>query len=286
MIVVKLWGGLGNQLFQYAFGYVMAKERQDELLFDVSFYQKHQYKYVGRREYELDKISGPVKIATKLPVLVTFLESFVVNRMLRRVKGKITLNFGILFFVKEVKRKYMAEVPYKKGKTNYYDGYWQSGTYFEKYGDELEKLLQPSIEIPAEVTEIIESIQKEENSVSVHVRKGDFHGRIGHEVEAEYYRKAIQCVRDQLSHPTFFVFSDDISWTRENIDFGPNAVFADYRCANGAICDLLCMSKCKHGIMSASTFSWWGNWRKNGIVIAPAGEYFNDRFLKKEWIKL
>ena len=286
MIVVKVWGGLGNQLFQYAFGYMMAKEHLDEVVFDTSFYQKHQYKYVGRRSYELDKLSCSVKIAHKLPGMISFLESFAINRVLRRKKGTIELSLGKLFFVKEARRKYMPEVPYKADKINYYDGYWQSGQYFEKYRDELYELLQPQVDIPTNVREFMAIIQEKENSVSVHVRKGDFHGRIGHEVGIEYYKKAIQCVNDMISDPYFFVFSDDINWAKENIDFGPNVAFAEFRCAHGAICDLLTMSKCKHGIMSASTFSWWGNWRKDGIVIAPIGEYFNNRFLNDRWMKL
>lgn len=286
MIVVKLWGGLGNQLFQFAFGYVMAREQNDEVVYDTSFFRKHQYGYVGHREFELDKLSCSAEIVTKLPWIIHVLESFLVNRLLRRKHDTISITFGKTHFVKEKKRKYMPSVPYKQGKINYYDGYWQSGAYFEKYADALQKQLYPNVEIPEEVQKVLNAIENAKDSVSVHVRKGDFHGKIGHAVEKEYYLNAIQHIRESMEKPVFFVFSDDVAWVRDNIDFGEDAVFADYRCKDGAILDLLCMSRCKHGIMSASTFSWWGNWRKDGVVIAPKGEYFNNRFLADRWIKM
>jgi len=286
MIVVKVWGGLGNQLFQFAFGYMMAKEHQDELQFDISFYKKHQYKYVGHRDYELSKLSCKAPLAEYVPHTIVFLESFLINRLLRRVKGKLSFSIGNVYFIKEPKHRYITDIPYKAGKINYYDGYWQSGMYFKEYYQELAELFQPAFDISEEVKQFMKLIDEEEESVSVHVRKGDFHGKIGHEVEKEYYQKAIQYINHVMNHPKFFVFSDDIAWTRENIDFGEQAIFAEYRCENGAICDLMCMAKCKHGIMSASTFSWWGNWRKEGIVIAPTGEYFNNKFLNDGCIRL
>jgi len=265
---------------------MMAKEHNDELVFDISFYQKHQYKYVGHREYQLNKFKCDAKIMTELPTIIKFLESFFVNRLLRRIKGELAFSIGRFHFVKEKKRTYMPSVPYKPGKINYYDGYWQSESYFEKCKNELTELLQPNYLVPKEVEQFVNLVKETDNSVSVHVRKGDFRGKIGYEVEADYYDKAILYMKEALDQPRFFVFSDDINWTKDHIDFGDNAVFADFRCDNGSICDLLAMSKCQHGIMSASTFSWWGNWNKKGIVIAPGGEYCNNRFLGDKCIRI
>jgi hypothetical protein len=286
MIIVKLWGGLGNQIFQYAFGYMMSKEHQDQLLFDISFYQKHQYKYVGKREYELDKLKCPVEIATKLPLSVRFLESFAVNRGLRRIRKALAFPIGNVFFVKEEKRRFMSNIPYRPNRINYYDGYWQSCDYFKKYEKDLRDMLQPGIEMPQEILDRMEAISNDKNSVSVHVRKGDFQGKIGHAVGIDYYQKAIQGIRDKIQQPVFYVFSDNIPWVKENIDFGKDVVFADDKCQNGQIFDLTCMSKCQHGIMSASTYSWWGNWEKDGMVMVPDGEYFNNRFFRDAWIRL
>jgi len=286
MIVVKMWGGLGNQLFQFAFGYAMAKKYQEELYLDISFYKKHQYKYVGYREFELDNLMCPIDIKDDLPLSIRFIESFVVNRIIRRWKGTISFSLGDVNYVKEKKHIFMTDVPYKKEKLNYYDGYWQSGLYFDDYKAELDELFKPNIEIPKEVKEFLELIKETDNSVSVHIRKGDFGGKIGYAVENEYYLRAIDYIKQNIDNPEFFVFSDDVSWVKDNIPFGQEPHFVNYKVDNGAIMDLLCMSKCKHGIMSASTFSWWGNWNKEGVVIVPSGEHSNNRFSSDEWIKI
>lgn len=286
MIIVKMWGGLGNQLFQYAFGYMMAKEHHDDLYLDTSFFEKYQYKYVGYREFALGKLNCSLQILKELPCSIRCIESFGVNRLIRRWHGEIAISIGKTYYVKEKKRIYMTEVPYKSGKINYYDGYWQSILYFENYQNTLMELFRPAFDIPEEIQSFVNAINVEENSVSIHIRKGDFRGKIGHPVENQYYINAMNYMRDNIEHPCFFVFSDDIEWVKNNIGFGQNVYFSEYRGDNGAILDLLCMSKCKHGIMSASTFSWWGNWKKDGIVIAPEGEYFNNMFLKKDWLKL
>ena len=286
MIIVKMWGGLGNQLFQYAFGYMMAREHNDNLYLDISFYKKHQYKYVGHRDFVLQKLNCPMEFIKELPSSIRVIESFIVNRLIRRWNGAIKIPLGKTYYVKEERHIYMPKVPYKPGKINYYDGYWQSGLYFEKYKNELANLFTVSFDLPKEIQGFISLISEEKNSVSVHIRKGDFKGKIGHPVENQYYIDALIQMKKNINSPCFFVFSDDIEWVKNNIDFGSRVHFAEYKGPNGAILDLLCMSKCKHGIMSASTFSWWGNWSKEGIVIAPKGEYYNNKFINNNWLCL
>lgn len=285
MIVVKIWGGLGNQLFQYAFGYMMAKKHDDCLFLDTSFFRKHQYKYVGYRSFELEKLQCPIQLTEGLPVMIRGLETFLINRIIQRDRGMLAISLGKTCFVKEEKCKYMNMIPYKEGKLNYYDGYWQSPDYYETIKNELKTLYKVSIPVPEVVGEFENTIRNTNNSVSIHIRKGDFNGIIGHAVDDGYYVRAIQEIEKRIKNPVFFVFSDDLQWVKDNIHFKSKAVYADYRCKNGALFDMLCMNQCKHGILSASTFSWWGNWLgEKDIVIAPSGYYYNDHFLDRKWL--
>ena len=102
----------------------------------------------------------------------------------------------------------------------------------------------------------------------------------------DYYKKAIIWIKERVSDPTFVVFSDDIQWVKDNLKFDSRVLYSEYKGKNGAIFDLKCMSLCKHGIMSASTFSWWGNYNKKGIVILPDGLYCNNMFANDGWVKL
>lgn len=286
MIIIKIWGGLGNQLFQYSFGYALSKKYNDELFLDTSFFKKHQYSYVGKRFFELHKLNCDFKVIDDIPFSIGFLESFAVNRIIQRYKGDISFSIGKKIYNKEKKKTFMSQIPYQQGKINYYDGYWQSSLYFSDYKDEIQGMLKPSFDFPEVAKIFVDRIKCTENSVSVHIRKGDFSGKVGHAVENDYYINAVSKIREMIDNPVFFVFSDDINWVKNNIDFGKAVYFADYRCDNGPVVDLICMNECNHGIMSASTFSWWGNWFKDGIVVVPSGSYFNNCFLEKEWIQL
>ncbi|MCM1159752.1 MAG: alpha-1,2-fucosyltransferase [Roseburia sp.] len=294
MIIVKIWGGLGNQMFQYAFGYMLSKKYNKRLYLDIDFY-KNQPSYVGQRNYMLDKLSIPEVAYVRRRGIISFLENWFINRIIQRVP-RVSLEFPHgLYFYKERRKKFDEKVSVRENKINYFDGYWQSPKYFSEYKEELKRMFRYRNIFPCNVDVLLNQMQKCE-SVSVHIRKGDFRKKkkiginIGKEMPLSYYEKAIQYIRQNVRNPVFYIFSDDFQWVSENLGNSQEFQYMNMESEDGEVLDLLCMTYCRHGILSASTFSWWGNWlkdeSKDSIIIAPKGEYFNNRFLEERWIKM
>ena len=135
-------------------------------------------------------------------------------------------------------------------------------------------------------------------SVSLHVRHGDyvtnadtnsFHGVCS----LDYYKNAVSKIKQEMPLP-FFIFSDDIIWAKENLDFIGNMTFIEYNGATPDHEEMYLMSLCQHNIIANSSFSWWGAWlnqNPNKIIIAPQN-WFNDvsldtkDLIPNEWIRL
>lgn len=291
-IVVKVWGGLGNQLFQYAFGYAYSKKYNRELLLDVDFFERRQPKYVGRRKFQLDKFTLDGYSFYSRTGKIKILESFFINRLIQRLKMVNVKIENNIRFIKEKTKTYEEVCQYGEN-IIYFDGYWQSEAYFKDIKKELYNLLVPKTALPQSVSVMMKQIRNCE-SVAIHIRRGDFTKgkkiKIGCEVPLEYYYKALMYMKDNLDNPVFFFFSDDMEWVKSTFGENTNYRYVIFNENDAEIYDLLCMMKCKNNIMSASTFSWWGAWLKdsnqNGIVVAPQGNYFNNKFLLDEWVKL
>lgn len=172
-----------------------------------------------------------------------------------------------------------------------YDGYWQSSRYFSRYRNQLIKQIYPKDPVNIYVCRIINELEKNQ-SVAIHMRKGDFGNgslkKIGHLLCPDYYIRAIQYCNSKVPNPIYYVFTDDSEWARSIIGGNERIRFISDICKTNAVEDLLLISKACHGIMSASTFSWWGNWirEKKGIVIVPNGSYYNDYFYEDDWIRI
>lgn len=294
MIVIKLWGGTCNQLFQLAFGYVMGRLHDETPYFDTEFFQ-HQPKNLGQRKI-ITKNEFPnlfdISTYSRSP-LISVIENRYISFPFRHVTG-LKLSFGNTYLFMEKLTKFYSKIPYKKGGVNYYDGYWQSEDYFINYENEIKNFFTPS-------SEILDCVQKwrssfgSKNLVAIHIRRGDYvenHNIISRYsalCNEEYYQKCIDYMTTILKEPIFCFFSDDIEWCKEKFKDNQNVFFVDNRCSNSDLVDLFSISACNHGIMSLSTFSWWGNWlrtqNKDSIVICPSGEKFNERYIPKEWIE-
>ncbi len=295
MIVIKLWGGLGNQMFQYAFGYALSKKYDDILRLDVDFYQE-QPKNVGKRSFQLKEYFDiSFSQIIKRPQEVLKYENKYVNKIIKYLpKFSIQLTDNMVF-TKEHIRKYMEIIPYHKGKINYYDGYWLTDRYFSDYREDIlaEFKLRKSV---YEEVKIINSFIDDDNSVAVHIRRGDYKKRCnlprGYTLDSlcEYYNNAIEYINKNVTSPKYFFFSDDIEWCKKKFDGLEDVVFVTRDSKYEVIADLMGISKCSHAIMSPSTFSWWGNWlrtkTKNNIVIVPKGKYANEYFACSNWIQI
>ncbi|MBL0923391.1 MAG: alpha-1,2-fucosyltransferase [Sphingomonadaceae bacterium] len=181
--------------------------------------------------------------------------------------------------------------------SSYLFGFWQGEAYFKDIRSTLLSELVPLSEPSAADLQILEAISRD-NSVSVHVRRGDYvtlqsasayHGTCS----PEYYRNALKYIESRVSKPVFFVFSDDPDWTSRNLHFPHTTHYVKHNDATTAFQDLRLMSKCNHHIIANSSFSWWGAWLANkldGLTIAPdiwfAGGRPTPDLLPADWVRI
>lgn len=249
MIIIKLKGGLGNQLFQYSTGYALARDNNCKLYLDSDFYFDESNKLLSRK-FDLSKFN--IKYSTNL-LSNNFFKKLVVR-----------------FFKVEEVEFYFSEI-YKKYPLLYLEGYFQSEKYFVKYREELIKqfILKDDLGKPALCfkNKIIDA----KISVSIHVRRGDYLNisSVYKLCELDYYVRAINFFLLKFNNVEFFLFSDDIDWCKLNL-----ANFDINYCENDTESyeELHLMSFCNHNIIANSSFSWWGAWlntNENKIVVAP-----------------
>jgi Glycosyl transferase family 11 len=271
VIVVKLMGGLGNQLFQYAAGKALALKHSTQLTLDTSFLNESTQNAHTKRELELQLFFTEYQFCTPKELNAFKNTSFLKNLVNKFAPLKsinyITLNedgfgFNIRFF----------SCP----KNTYLNGYWQSERYFISIRNILLKELVIKKELPSNCLPIKTAIL-ESNSVSLHIRRGDyisdknanaFHGIL----PLDYYYRGITYLNKKYKNLKVFVFSDDIPWAKENLKLLNDCVFVNVNTHENSVYDLYLMSICEHNIIANSSFSWWGAWlnqNQHKTVIAP-----------------
>ncbi|MBI3703022.1 MAG: alpha-1,2-fucosyltransferase [Rhizobiales bacterium] len=179
----------------------------------------------------------------------------------------------------------------------YLRGFWQSWKYFSDIRSVL--LREFSMTSPPNPANTSTMKRIEEScSVCIHVRRADYWtdpyvNSIFGVCPAEYYGEGIRLLKERLSQPTFFVFSDDLDWARENIKPDAPCVFVDCNKDKPGVHDMRLMTRCKHFIIANSSYSWWGAWLSaapDKIVIAPEKWFKNNRsvsdLMPDDWIKL
>ncbi len=276
MIITQLTGGIGNQMFQYAFARSLSLQFHSDLYLDI-----YSYEWDSLRDYELDAFNISPKIADRGVIdSVKKSKPSLKIRLLFKLKRKPIPNYYFPH-IKELKFSYNETVSKIPNQSVYLEGYWQSAKYFEKYRNEILKDFKLKNRLGIEANRYKEQILRSKVSISVHVRRGDYvqnpettayHGLC----DLNYYFKAIQKIQDEVVKPVFFIFSDDKDFVK--VEFGQlsNCVFVEN--LDSDIEELMLMSYCAHNIIANSSFSWWGAWLNNNsdkIVIAP-----------KQWFKI
>ncbi len=270
MIIVNLTGGLGNQMFQYAFGKKIALECKTSLKIHYTNALLNT-----QRSFELDVFNISANLATKedLHRLGVF-SNRIINRVLYLLdeRFKFQVNRNIL----TQRYPYNFDINYLSIKdSSYIQGFWADERYFNGIESVLIEEFTPRKKLDRKNNEILKKIQTNK-SVSVHVRRGDYitnKDRVLKFIGINYYKEAIKKIDRLVQNPSYFIFSDDIEWCRENFkDLKNRVYFIDYNKGKDAYKDMWLMSKCKHNIIANSTFSWWGAWlnqNKNKIIIKP-----------------
>jgi hypothetical protein len=276
MIIVNLTGGLGNQLFQYAFGKYLAISNNAILKLDVSSYENYEWHDYSLSPFCIDEIFAA-------PEECNNYKGFGLN-IFQRLYRKI---IGVNYLLVEDNFKFNPDYKIKTGPI-YLNGYWQSENYFKEIESELRNNFKFKIPPSFENSELIKKM-RQENAVSLHIRRGNY-VNVNHVNEIhgtsslEYYNQAVKIISTKVLNPIFYIFSDDISWAKKNLNLDFETIFVDINDAKSDYEDLRLMSTCKHNITANSTFSWWGAWlntNSNKIVIAPK-IWFNDKQLNNQ----
>lgn len=290
---VALYGGLGNQMFQYAFKLALNKEGiKSDISLSNFLYQNHHNGFELNKAFFIDLsfsqkmlcfILSNAKPLYKNKYSRFFLKFFILN--IRRAKFEI--------YNERIEFLYDEDV-FKKNKT-FFIGTWQVENYFSNIENTIQnsfKFKKPEDKLNVELEKII----RQTNSVSIHIRRGDYLkpqwknilGFIDHKI---YYNNCISHIENLVDKPTFFVFSDDTAWVQNNLNI-ENALFISNNKSKYSYIDMYLMSICKHNIIANSTFSWWAAWLNTNpdkIVLMPEkwiNNNENSGIYPKNWIKI
>ncbi|MDU1889293.1 MAG: alpha-1,2-fucosyltransferase [Dysgonomonas sp.] len=289
MIISRLQGGLGNQMFQYAVARALEKKTDKNIYLDLDFLQQNNISTDSftARDFELNIFPNlRAKEIKKLPreILLSQRIRYKIVRNYLKPVLKVVEQYGCEFIELPVSRKYSVI---------YLSGYFQS----EKYFSSIRKDLISDFRFPLLDVKNEELKLKilDENSVSIHVRRGDYLKKCSVNVhgvlDLEYYKKAIEYLKEKETSLTFYIFSDDIEYVKNNFNFLSNIKIVDINAGKDSWKDMALMQSCKHHIVANSSFSWWGAWlsERGGINIAPSkwySEYVNYNifdFIPNEW---
>lgn len=268
-LIVRIKGGLGNQLFCYAAARRLALVNNAELAIDdvTGFARDRDY---GRR-YMLDRFEIPARKATSSERLEP-LERYRRGLMKWRSRRK---PFPQRTYVEQEGLDFDQRLlSLRIRETVFIDGLWQSECYFKDVESTIRKDLT-IIPPPDPVNQRIAAGIREKRSVALHVRWFDAPGSEGgHNLSEEYYQRAIALVEAKLDSPHFVVFSDDPQAARSWLDLPDErmTIVSHNKGDQQAYADLWLMTQCQHFITANSTFSWWGAWlgtNADAIVIAP-----------------
>jgi hypothetical protein len=297
MIVMRLKGGLGNQMFQYALGRVLSIKNNTKLAFNIEAYldqtsRPFKGNMMASRNFDLDvfNIVGRIAKKNEIPFLYRMYGKGKIMLILDAVRRRIFKHKAQELYFEKFNPK-MLEL----GPNSYIDGFFQSPKYFAGFEDVIRKDFTLKNPLPEHIQKLSEEIQAI-NSVCIHVRRGDFVGNKDHEVVTlEYYQKGIDYISKKVPIEKIYVFSDDIEWCKNNITSSFPAAFVDseYAGVKGEA-HMFLMSKCKHFVIANSSFAWWAVWlssSKEKIVVAPK-HWFTDTSIDtsdltpEEWIRI
>lgn len=289
MRIVKIKGGLGNQMFQYAFAKLVEKETGDVVKLDFSAFNDNDKDQV--RIPRLLRFSIDLQIATKDEIRESCLFFHKGNSLSTSYRLWILLESlvnGKYYFEKNRAYRNIDLLKDKK----YFDGYWQSYKYIDKIKPLLENTFVPRDALSERTCQWIQKVSNE-NSVFVGIRKGDYTNEIKHygSFDNDYYLKAMKYIADRIQNPVFYIFSNDIEWCKKNMDFQKyNVFFREKKDQTDDFEELLLMSSCRNAIIVNSTYHWWGaEMIKNPekIICAPSKWFFDNKpieIIRPEWI--
>ena len=289
-VVIRLVGGLGNQMFQYAAAKAVALRSGAELVLDLSWFST-----VSDRQYALGPLSVSAHTLGDMPPKGT------PGHLLKETQYRLARYTERYFLRRPVfheKHFHFDPAMLDVHAPVHLEGYFQSEKYFLEYRDQIAsefKLASP----PGHLAQAILEKMATHDAISLHVRRGDYaadattsayHGLCS----LEYYYRGLGYISEGLSNPHCYVFSDDPEWVRANFSPPLPMTIMDIHGPHEAHEDLRLMTACKHFVVANSSFSWWGAWlsaNPEKIVVAPSRWFEGSSSDTKDlippgWVKL
>ena len=266
MVIIKLQGGLGNQMFQYASAKAIALHRKQELKIDHSNFETYDLHSYGLDHFN---IKAEKQLISSKP---TFF-------------NKLALKYGLKkeHTHNETDFKFNENKQIFNIKTNdlILHGYYQTEKYFKKYRNEILADFEIKGALKPETEAMLSKIRST-NAVSIHIRRGDYLLHDVHNTAKDaYYKAAMEFIESKIENPIYYLFSDDMKWVKENFKSKHKMVYVDFNDASTNYQDIKLMSNCKHNVIANSSFSWWSAWlNKNPekLVIAPKVWFNGDMY--------
>jgi len=280
MKIVKIIGGLGNQMFQYAF-FIALKKTDKNVKMDVSSFQN----YTLHQGFELKQLFGATQNEFALIDEIASLKDTQKQFSLRKNIGKLLFSKPGKF----IKKSHLIQANYSQYDSTlkdlgniYYDGYWQSEKFFGECKQQIINVFKWKI-INKKNRVTAEKMQSE-NSVAIHIRRFDSPKNLKElylrlrlvilwrVCSQKYYLNALSYITENVDNPKVYIFTDNINWVKSNIPQVDNYKIVDWNRSKDSHYDMYLMSQCKHNVISMSSFSWWGAWLNDNpekIVVAP-----------------
>lgn len=301
MLYLKIRGRTGNQLFQFA------------------AVKNYQLKYANDEKIAID-FSDLKRLGTEQEGFINYLDNFCVGEYEKVNKFKITVWQKFLIFIMKIPNTFFRLIGFKnradiisykfekwiqpfinkfgvyymihgfynfkstKAKNKVFYGNFESSKYFDDNKEIIRKLFEPKEKELAKNKDLYDAIRNN-NSICITIRRGDFvtnpeFKKVHFICDSNYFYKAIEIMNNKVENPTYIVFSDDIEWVKNNMDFGTKVFYED---GTDPIWEKIrLMYSCKHFIISNSTFSWWAQYlskNEEKIVIAP-NKWKNEAYMK------
>lgn len=269
-VIIRFNGGLGNQMFQWAFGRMLEETNDADVSFDMSYFAKSY-----ARPYQLDifNVEPNFVQGTLLKLKLAIIWAFRKSLESKKFFGTTLIS----------ERKFNFDPHLGKITDNtYVEGFFQSDLYFNTIEEKLRKDFK-FIKSMSEKSKYTAERIRSHNSISLHIRRGDYVQKKRYQdayaiCSLDYYARGVEYIAQRYPEPVLFIFSDDINWVKQNLKLPYKMVFVTHNTGKTSYEDMWLMSLCTNNIIANSSFSWWGAWLNNNkekIVIAPK-KWFND----------
>jgi hypothetical protein len=283
MIIVKLQGGLGNQMFQYAIGKNLSMIKNVPLKLDINFYKNNDHRKYLLNNYNIFESFASLEEVLKIGYRGL---SGIYGSIYKRFQKILPIRLRTIIYENYLK-PYNNKV-LNTGKTIYLDGYWQSEKYFHQNRYQIKQLFSNPKRVSEDIMNYCKKILKCK-SVSIHIRRGDYvtnpeTSKVHGICSLEYYHKSMEFIASKEKDVQFFIFSDDLHWVMENFQSNYYFELVNFKDNSSPVEELWLMSQCKHHIIANSSFSWWGAWLSQNpqkMVIAPK-KWFNQKTNTKD----